>query len=185
LSVVLCDKHLQNFIDTGDTPIQVVDGKALSQMKDKHNPDVMLDTNDLAYVIYTSGSTGLPKGVMVEHHNVANFFCAMDEKVQPPFETWLAVTSISFDISVLEIFWTLSRGFKVILYSDERRQKSVSQVHSRYPDKTVLNVMINIDCSWKVLSLQIRTASKLYGILSGTLLRLAVRFQIRLSLALQ
>jgi amino acid adenylation domain-containing protein len=71
----------------------------------------------LAYVLYTSGSTGKPKGVMIEHGNVLNFFAGMDARVpHGPGATWLAVTSTSFDISVLELFWTLSRGFKVVLY---------------------------------------------------------------------
>ena len=70
----------------------------------------------LSYVIYTSGSTGVPKGVMVEHRNVTNFFAGMDERIpHSPPGTWLAVTSLSFDISVLELFWTMARGFKVIL----------------------------------------------------------------------
>ncbi|HVK85196.1 MAG TPA: MupA/Atu3671 family FMN-dependent luciferase-like monooxygenase [Kofleriaceae bacterium] len=76
---------------------------------------------NLAYCIYTSGSTGRPKGVMVEHRNVANFFGAMDEKLGTESGTWLAVTSLSFDISVLEILWTLTRGFKVVIYADENR----------------------------------------------------------------
>ena len=76
---------------------------------------------DLAYVIYTSGSTGTPKGVMVEHRNVTNFFAAMDDRVGTGPGVWLAVTSISFDISVLELFWTLARGFKVVLVTDEDR----------------------------------------------------------------
>jgi natural product biosynthesis luciferase-like monooxygenase protein len=73
----------------------------------------------LAYVIYTSGSTGKPKGVMVEHRNVVNFFAGMDERIGPEPGVWLAVTSLSFDISVLELFWTLARGFEVVLYSGE------------------------------------------------------------------
>ena len=77
---------------------------------------------DLAYVLYTSGSTGRPKGVMVEHRNVVNFFAGMDEVVgaEPNAErgTWLAVTSISFDISVLEVLWTLTRGYTVVLQQE-------------------------------------------------------------------
>ncbi len=70
--------------------------------------------HNLAYVIYTSGSTGRPKGVMVEHRNVANFFAGMDARLERD-GTWLAVTSLSFDISVLELCWTLARGFHVVI----------------------------------------------------------------------
>src|SRR5207249_1046695 len=64
-------------------------------------------------------STGKPKGVMICHRNVANFFTGMDERVGTEPGTWLAVTSISFDISVLELFWTLTRGFKVVIQREE------------------------------------------------------------------
>ncbi|MGQ0565320.1 MAG: MupA/Atu3671 family FMN-dependent luciferase-like monooxygenase [Gemmobacter sp.] len=76
---------------------------------------------DLAYMIYTSGSTGRPKGVMVEHRNVTNFFAGMDDRIGIAPGTWLAVTSLSFDISVLELFWALARGFTVVLTSDANR----------------------------------------------------------------
>ena len=76
---------------------------------------------DLAYVIYTSGSTGLPKGVMVSHRNVMNFFAGMDDVIGSEPGTWLAVTSMSFDISVLELFWTLARGFSVVVADDVAR----------------------------------------------------------------
>ncbi len=83
------------------------------------NPDSGVQSHKLSYLIYTSGSTGLPKGVMIEHRNVVNFFVGMDKSLG--FDgtpgTWLAVTSLSFDISVLELFWTLTRGFKVVIYS--------------------------------------------------------------------
>ena len=84
------------------------------------NVDRGIAPHHLAYVIYTSGSTGKPKGVMVEHGNVLNFFAGMDERISHrPGSTWLAVTSPSFDISVLELFWTLARGFKVVLCPGE------------------------------------------------------------------
>jgi amino acid adenylation domain-containing protein len=72
---------------------------------------------NLAYVIYTSGSTGRPKGVQVTHAGVAGFFAAMDPVVgRAAPGTWLAVTRISFDIHVLELLWTLARGWRVVLH---------------------------------------------------------------------
>ena len=82
----------------------------------------------LAYVIYTSGSTGKPKGVLVEHRNVANFFTGMDQRIGATEEdALLAVTSICFDISVLELFWTLTRGVKVILLSEREAAGGVDR----------------------------------------------------------
>ena len=74
---------------------------------------------NIAYVIYTSGSTGKPKGVMVENRNVVNFFTGMDRAIGCEPGVWLAVTSVSFDISVLELLWTLTRGFTVVVHGDE------------------------------------------------------------------
>ncbi|WP_247743465.1 MupA/Atu3671 family FMN-dependent luciferase-like monooxygenase [Shimia sp. R10_1] len=94
------------------------DARLASAARD--NPALAAKGTDLAYLIYTSGSTGTPKGVMVEHGNVANFFAGMDRRI--PYEegdAWMAVTSLSFDISVLELFWTLSRGFKLVLSGDD------------------------------------------------------------------
>src|SRR5262249_34706940 len=74
-----------------------------------------------AYIIYTSGSTGKPKGVLVEHRNVVSFFTAMDHVLgDRPCGVWLALTSIAFDISVLELLWTLARGFKVVLQGNDK-----------------------------------------------------------------
>lgn len=87
------------------------------------------DLQNLAYVIYTSGSTGKPKGVMIEHRNVLNFFDGMDAVIGPSPGVWLAVTSISFDISVLELLWTLTRGFKVVIHRDEGTQTIPAEIH--------------------------------------------------------
>lgn len=76
--------------------------------------------SDPAYILYTSGSTGRPKGVVVEHRNVVAFFDAMDDRVGTEPGVWLAVTSISFDISVLELLWTLAAGHRVVIQPDLR-----------------------------------------------------------------
>jgi len=86
--------------------------------------DDVAEADDLAYMIYTSGSTGRPKGVMVRHRNVTNFFTGMDRVLEhePGVSepgVWLAVTSLSFDISVLELLWTLCRGFRVVIHQGD------------------------------------------------------------------
>lgn len=78
--------------------------------------------DDTAYVIYTSGSTGTPKGVMVRHFNLMNFFTAMDASLGlDAGDTLLAITSISFDISILELFWTLCRGTGIVIKKEIRQ----------------------------------------------------------------
>ncbi len=86
----------------------------------KHKPVEKIDANitsdSLAYLIYTSGSTGMPKGVKVHHAAVVNFVESMAET--PGFsenDRLLAVTTLSFDISVLEIFLPLYKGGLVVL----------------------------------------------------------------------
>jgi natural product biosynthesis luciferase-like monooxygenase protein/amino acid adenylation domain-containing protein len=79
-------------------------------------PEVILGGDDVAYVIYTSGSTGRPKGTAVRHRNVANFFVGMDERVGcDASDVVVAVTSVSFDISALELLWPLTHGAKVVV----------------------------------------------------------------------
>ncbi|WP_447971454.1 amino acid adenylation domain-containing protein [Nitrospira sp. M1] len=69
-----------------------------------------------AYVIYTSGSTGQPKGVMISQANALNFLAAMREQLEPTAsDRLLAVTSLSFDISLLELLLPLIVGARVIL----------------------------------------------------------------------
>ena len=87
--------------DFGDVTILDVNDPMLSQGSRDAVTSATTSRN-LAYVIYTSGSTAKPKGVMVEHSNVLNFFTGMDRAIGCDPGTWLAVTSVAFDISVLE-----------------------------------------------------------------------------------
>ncbi len=108
---------------TLETTAQVLNIDADPRLADASpdKPDTPVTSADMAYMIYTSGSTGRPKGVMLEHRNVSNFFTGMDERI--PHEdgsALMAVTSLSFDISVLELFWTLARGFKIVLSDEEK-----------------------------------------------------------------
>jgi len=79
----------------------------------------LVKPTDVAYVIYTSGSTGNPKGVMVEHRNVINFVESMIERLDLPEKAVvLGLTTVSFDIFVLEVFLSLLTGNKLVLASE-------------------------------------------------------------------
>ena len=70
----------------------------------------------LAYVIYTSGSTGQPKGVQVEHRNVARLFSATDGWFGfGPGDTWLLFHSYAFDFSVWELWGALLYGGRLVV----------------------------------------------------------------------
>ena len=80
-------------------------------------PDVPDRSPDnLCYIIYTSGTTGKPKGVLIEHRNVANYI-RNALKIYPIDHTFRSLQgfSISFDASVEEIWVTLSAGAALVV----------------------------------------------------------------------
>ena len=120
--ILLTQSALKGLVPAGNAKVVCLDELRLDEIQPcsrERGHGTGATPDNLAYVIYTSGSTGKPKGVMVQHRNVSNFFTGMDGTIGAEPGTWLAVTSISFDISVLELFWTLSRGFKVVIQAEE------------------------------------------------------------------
>ncbi|SEO57274.1 natural product biosynthesis luciferase-like monooxygenase domain-containing protein [Salinihabitans flavidus] len=121
-AVILTQSDLATGLPPHEAQLLIADTDTGVDTMPDTNPENDVNGSDLAYVIYTSGSTGTPKGVMIEHRNLANFAAAMDARLpHDPPGTWMAVTSLSFDISVLELFYTLARGFKLVLSGDENR----------------------------------------------------------------
>ncbi|HEU4769116.1 MAG TPA: amino acid adenylation domain-containing protein, partial [Pyrinomonadaceae bacterium] len=87
----------------------------ISQL-DASPPTVAVDPDNLAYVIYTSGSTGNPKGVMIAHRQLALFVAA----AIPQFglkagDRFLQFASLSFDVSIEEIFPVLAAGATLVI----------------------------------------------------------------------
>ncbi|MCL4875579.1 MAG: amino acid adenylation domain-containing protein [Anaerolineae bacterium] len=112
----------QSLLDTlpqhqGEVICMDTDWPQISQERDT-NPDAPFAPQNLAYTIYTSGSTGKPKGVQLEHRGVVNFLNSMrKEPGLTENDVLLAVTTISFDIAVLELYLPLMVGAKVVIVS--------------------------------------------------------------------
>uniref|UniRef100_UPI003B3A91E7 amino acid adenylation domain-containing protein n=1 Tax=Longimicrobium sp. TaxID=2029185 RepID=UPI003B3A91E7 len=80
------------------------------------NLDLHVSPRGLGYLIYTSGSTGIPKGVAIEHRSaVVLLSWARELHTAEELGGMLACTSISFDLSVYELFLPLSLGGRVII----------------------------------------------------------------------
>lgn len=95
------------------------DWEAIAQQPNP-NPNSGVGSDNLAYTIYTSGSTGKPKGVQLCHRTVVNFLNSM--RHQPGLtaeDVLLAVTTISFDIAVLELYLPLMVGARAVIASRE------------------------------------------------------------------
>lgn len=96
---------------------------------------VSVKMEDPAYVLYTSGSTGNPKGVVISHESLVNFLIDMRQRVEiKETDTMLAITSICFDISILEMFLPIINGSDVVLIShaDSKSGKRILETVETY-----------------------------------------------------
>src|SRR6185437_1155444 len=104
LSLVLCDESTLGLADSLAYDIQPirVDDPGLAAIHPL--PPVPVPDGALAYQIFTSGSTGQPKGVGVEHRAVANLLGSFQRLLGlGPDDRFVAVTTLSFDIALLEL----------------------------------------------------------------------------------
>lgn len=91
------------------------------------NLDCNVSSSNLAYIIYTSGSTGNPKGVMIEHKSVINFLHGVSNRIDfNKDNTILCLTTISFDIFVLETIVPLLKGMKVVIAAAEDQRDATA-----------------------------------------------------------
>ncbi|MFC5662557.1 amino acid adenylation domain-containing protein [Kitasatospora misakiensis] len=113
-------------------------------------PAATVTADDLAYVIYTSGSTGRPKGVQVPHRALANFLRSMEERPGlAPEDTLLAVTTHSFDISLLELLLPLVTGARLVVA--ERGTAADGEQLARLLTASWASVMQATPSTWRML----------------------------------
>ncbi len=109
-----------------------------------------LRPESLAYIIYTSGSTGVPKGVEISHQAAVNFLCSMRET--PGLnanDRLLAVTTLSFDISLLEIYLPLLTGAECVIASRDEVKDGRHLGHML--DEFDITVMQATPATWQML----------------------------------
>lgn len=122
MRVLITQSSLDGLLPTRPESVVRMDSdwKEISKQRGDRLDDRGPSPNDLAYVLYTSGSTGKPKGVEIEHSAIVNLLLSM--KIEPGFtaaDTMLAVTTLSFDISGLELYLPLICGGRVVIASRE------------------------------------------------------------------
>ncbi|MEM7351937.1 MAG: amino acid adenylation domain-containing protein [Acidobacteriota bacterium] len=110
------ERFLDALADVGATLV-CVDAATTTARED--NPQRDLSPSNLAYVLYTSGSTGRPKGVGIAHASACHLMgWARQVLTDHDLSGVVASTSICFDVSVFEIFATLSWGGRLHLLND-------------------------------------------------------------------
>ncbi|WPV66536.1 condensation domain-containing protein [Chitinophaga sp. LS1] len=88
-----------------------------------------IDPQSLAYIIYTSGSTGNPKGVAINHDAVCNTVLDINDRFHVnDSDSVLGISSLTFDLSVYDIFGTFSCGARLVLLDDIRDTQLIIQL---------------------------------------------------------
>jgi amino acid adenylation domain-containing protein len=117
---ILCDAGVEHVLtddSAGHLGCSVTGSAALKEQDPTGEyPSAAARPAEPAYVMYTSGTSGQPKGVVVTHRNLATFFRAVTAALPAARRgRWLAETTPTFDISMLELFWPLTHGQAVVL----------------------------------------------------------------------
>lgn len=158
VSLILTQAHLSDVLPPLNLPPfnpEIVyldrDWEKISQNSTAQPPlTELVSADNLAYVIYTSGSTGKPKGVQITHGAVTNFLRAIAQKPGiDANDTLVAVTTIAFDISVLELFSPLVAGATVVLASSE--VAADAQQLARLLEHSEASVMQATPATWQML----------------------------------
>ena len=126
---------------------------SLIAQESHETPIANVTPENMAYVIYTSGSTGKPKGVQVLHRGAVNFLRSMRE--QPGIceaDILLSVTTLSFDIAVLELYLPLTVGAQVVILSREAAMDGRKLLKTI--DQLGITILQATPATWRLLLLE-------------------------------
>lgn len=160
ISFILVDDTTQPQFEDFELPLINIDHLKLDRNLASTINDAEKEFNpgDEAYVIYTSGSTGKPKGVSISHRSMLNFLQGMSTTPGfSPEDNLLAVTTLSFDISVLELFLPLMTGGRVYIASGEESRDG--ELLANIIEQQTISVMQATPATWRML-MQLKWNSK-------------------------
>ncbi|MBW4027405.1 MAG: amino acid adenylation domain-containing protein [Acidobacteria bacterium] len=144
----------QRFADTmsdAETQLVLIDSEWTTiERQPAEGNHIRSDAERNAYVMFTSGSTGKPKGVEVTHQNLVNFLLSIQKTPgMTSQDRLLAVTSISFDISGLELYLPLITGAEVIISS--REMAADARLIIRALEKSAITIMQATPATWRMM----------------------------------
>src|ERR1044071_6940213 len=157
VSFMLTDAEVQVLLttselapQTADVPMLCLNREQLGQ-ESTQNPLCVVHPENLSYVIYTSGSTGTPKRVQNPHRQDINFLSFMQQQLRvTERDVLLSVTSLSFDIAVLELFMPLMTGAQVVLLT--REQTMDAALLSEQLSASGATLMQATPATWRMLT---------------------------------
>jgi amino acid adenylation domain-containing protein len=152
LAAILVQKRTEDALSPSAVTRLYLDDLPRLQSEDRREnaPEKRRHPTDLAYVIYTSGSTGSPKGVEISHRSLLNFLYAMRQQLDVTSDdALLAVTTISFDIAMLELLLPLLVGGRVVLASREQAANAAELIPLMREQK--ISIMQATPTTWRLL----------------------------------
>ncbi|MGB3509032.1 MAG: amino acid adenylation domain-containing protein, partial [Microcoleaceae cyanobacterium] len=167
VSVLITNYPFLDQLSPEDTPVVCLDrdSEAIAQTETSKLA-TQITPDNLAYLIYTSGSTGQPKGVQVPHKTVVNFLHSMQEKPGlTQDDILLSVTTLSFDIAVLELLLPLTVGATTVLISRQAAMNGEDLIKTLNHSKAT--AMQATPATWRLLVAAGWQGSQNLKILSG------------------
>lgn len=150
VSLIVAQSDTKHLADPDKYRLLMSDGWESLNGYSTEPPNTGITVEDLAYLIYTSGSTGKPKGVEIRHRNVVNLVEAMAQRPGVVADdTVLAITTISFDISIVEIFLPLSVGATIVII--DRQTAADGVLIAKTLETAGITMMQATPAGWRLL----------------------------------
>jgi amino acid adenylation domain-containing protein len=156
IAALVTQEQLRTLLPAYTGPVICLDAQGKDDAEENRETlPVAFSAENLAYVIYTSGSTGTPKGVQISHRSVVNVLSDLRRRLEiSHHDTWLATTTLSFDIAVLEFFLPLCIGARVEIATREeimdgfRLARKLAQSYATVMQATPATWQMLLDVGW-------------------------------------